>query len=181
MIDSGVRRVLLVGFMGAGKSSVGRRVADHLGWTFIDLDAEIERRAGLPIPEIFGSLGEAYFRTIESEAAEAVLARESVVVAPGGGWAAAPGRLSGLPEGTRSVWLSVSPEESVRRVSSQPGQRPLLTGTDVLGAARRLIEERAPFYRLADVEVDTDGLSVEDVSARILDILSDPAPSEHPE
>ena len=176
-----MRRVLLVGFMGAGKSSVGRLVAEGLGWDFVDLDTEIERRAEMTIPEIFGSLGESYFRTIESEAAADVLSRTGVVVAPGGGWAASPGRLESLPPGTRSVWLSVSAEEAVRRASSQPGQRPLLTGTDVLGAARRLITERAPYYRLADVEVDTDGLSVEDVSARILDIVSDPAPPEHPE
>lgn len=176
MTPEALRRVLLVGFMGSGKSSVGRAVAERLGWRFIDFDDEIVREAGASIPEIFAERGEAYFREIEARVAERLLAEETVVLGSGGGWSAVEGRLDDLPPGTTSFWLRVSPESAVRRAGVEPGARPLLDRKDALEEASRLLTERAPFYGRARWAVDTEDATVEDVSARILEIIT----REHP-
>src|SRR5688572_10409385 len=92
-------RVVLVGFMGSGKTTVGRQLATRLGWTFVDLDDEVEARAGMSVDELFRTRGEPAFRLLESEAGAAVLARKAIVLAPGGGWALASGRMEELPAG----------------------------------------------------------------------------------
>jgi shikimate kinase len=158
--------------MGSGKSSIGRKVAEGLGWRFADFDDAVEREAGMTIAEIFAREGEPHFRELEARVARGLLADREVVMGSGGGWAAAPGRLSSLPEGTATFWLKVSAPEAIRRASKRPGKRPLLDRPDALDAASRLLEERAPFYALARWTVDTEGSSVEDVSAGILDILA---------
>jgi len=168
-----LERVLLVGFMGSGKTSVGRRLAERLGWRFVDFDDEIEGAAGASVPEIFASRGEPWFRDLEARVAERWLEEHAVVLGSGGGWAAAaPGRLAGVPKGTATFWLRVSPEEAVRRASTRPGARPLLDRGDLLAAARELAEKRAPRYGEARWTVDTEGSSVEDVTAGILEILA---------
>lgn len=176
MTSGGCRRVLLVGFMGSGKTSVGRAVADRLGWRFIDFDDEIVSDAGASIPEIFGRHGEPHFRELEARVAERLLEETEVVLGSGGGWGAVPGRLTDLPEGTEPFWLRVSAPTAVGRAASRPGTRPLLAGSDPLAAATRLLAEREPFYREARWAVDTEDSSVEDVSSRILEILT----REHP-
>lgn len=166
-----LRRVLLVGFMGAGKSSVGRRVAKSLGWRFVDFDDEVTAAAGMSVPEIFEKEGEAAFRELEADVGQRLLAQEQVVLATGGGWGAVAGRLDEVPAGTETFWLRVSAEESVRRASARPGTRPLLAGDDPLGHARRLLAEREPRYSRAESVVDTDRRSVEDVTSEILGML----------
>lgn len=170
-MDETLRRIVLVGFMGSGKSLVGRRLARALGWDFKDLDVAVERAEGRSVERIFAESGEAHFRAAEAAAAGALLGRDRVVVSAGGGWAAVPGRLRELPAGTRSVWLKVSPEEAVRRTGRSRRARPLLAVRDPLERARALLAERTPFYAEADLEVDTEGRSVEDVAARILNLI----------
>lgn len=173
MTPGALERVLLVGFMGSGKTSVGRRLAERLGWRFVDFDDVVETEAGEPIAEIFRRRGEPHFRELEARVAERLLRERDVVLGSGGGWAAAaPGRLTGVPPGTATVWLRVSPQEAIRRAGHQPGQRPLLDRPDPLGAARALLEERSPRYGEARWTVDTEGSSVEDVTAGILAILA---------
>jgi len=167
-----LQRILLVGFMGSGKTSVGRALAQRLGWRFVDFDAAIEAEQGARIAEIFEREGEAHFRRLEARVAERLLSERDVVLGSGGGWAAAPGRLASVPPGTATFWLKVSPEEAVRRIGRQPGRRPLLDRPDALEEARRLLLERSPRYGEASWTVDTDGSAVEDVTARILEILS---------
>lgn len=167
-----VTRVVLVGFMGAGKTSVGRTLAERLGWRFVDVDDAIEDEACSTVPEIFERLGEARFREMEERAAAAALRNEEVVVASGGGWAVRPGRLAELPPGTISIWLDVDAEEAVRRASGEPGARPLLEGNDPLRAARELLGRRREHYAAATWRVDTAGRSVDDVTARILKLLA---------
>ena len=166
-------RVLLIGFMGSGKTSVGREVAARLGWRFADFDEAIEAEEGSSVAEIFARRGEPYFRDLEDRVAQRLLAQERVVLASGGGWAAAPGRLAGVPAGTATIWLQVSAEEAVRRASKAAGTRPLLARPDALEEARRLMNRRASFYEEAHWTVDTERSSVEDVTARILGILAE--------
>jgi shikimate kinase len=171
-----LERVLLVGFMGAGKSRIGRALAAALGWRFVDFDDVVRAETGLAVPEIFATHGEAYFREAEARVGRRLLGEHEVVLASGGGWAAAPGRLDEVPPGTETFWLRVSIEEALRRVEREPGGRPLLDRADAPEAAARLLAVREPFYRLARFTVDTDRRSVEDVTAGILGILA----AEHP-
>ena len=170
MSGSDPLRILLVGFMGSGKSSVGADLAARLGWRFADVDDVVEREQGILIADIFSKLGEPRFRELEHEVTQALLMEEHVVVASGGGWAAVPGRLDDLSPGTTSVWLRVSAEEAVRRAGTQPHQRPLLRGPNALTAARELLLLRTPLYARSQYEVDTEGISVEDVSIRVMEL-----------
>jgi shikimate kinase len=168
---SDVRRVLLVGFMGSGKSTVGPLLAERLSWRFVDFDDVVEEREGLSVAEIFGRHGEGRFRRVEAEVAERLLGEDHIVLGSGGGWAAAPGRLDALPNGTLSVWLQVSPAEAVERVSPEAAVRPLLAGGDPLAAAEALLSERARHYGHAHLKVETDGRTPQDVAAEILTLL----------
>lgn len=164
MID----RVILVGFMAAGKTSVGRRLAERLGWRFVDLDEWIEQRAGSSVRDIFAERGEAAFRELEVEATRELAALRRLVLAPGGGWIMQPGLLAAVRPGSRTVWLRVSAAEAVRRATSAGGERPLLAGGDPLASAKRLLAEREPSYRAAELQVDTEGRGIEDITEEIL-------------
>jgi shikimate kinase/3-dehydroquinate synthase len=156
MKDRGpIRRVLLVGFMGSGKTEVGQALARRLGWPFRDFDQEVRFRVGLPIPEIFRQHGEARFREMEAAVGAELLREEKVVLASGGGWPAGPERMEALPPGTLSVWLKVTAEEAVRRVREEGPTRPLLAVPDPVSRARELLGEREPFYRKASLALDS--------------------------
>lgn len=156
-----VRRVLLVGFMGSGKTTVGRILAKRLGWAFVDFDERIEDRLGISVERIFLERGEDEFRRVEADVGRELLESEDVVLASGGGWPVGPGRLEDLPAGTLSVWLRVSAEEALRRVDRADAVRPLLERPDALAEARRLLEEREPYYRRAGLALDTEGRPAE--------------------
>lgn len=150
--------MLLVGFMASGKTTVGRAVARRLGWEFVDVDEAIVAREGRSVADIFAADGEARFRRVEADEARAALARDRVVVAPGGGWAAAaPDRLDELPEHTLSVWLRVDPATAVARARKSDTVRPLLAGPDPVASAFALSAERARFYARAHLHLDTAG------------------------
>ena len=151
---SGWQRVVLVGFMGSGKSTVGRLLAHRLEWTFVDLDDEVEARADCSVDELFRVAGEAEFRRVEGEAGAAALARPRTVLAPGGGWSLAPGRLEGLPAGSLTVWLEVTPEVAVRRATGHGRVRPLLAGSDPVERARELLRQREEVYRRARLHLE---------------------------
>jgi shikimate kinase len=162
-----IERVVLLGFMAAGKTAVGAELARRLGWEHLDLDRAIERREGRSVAAIFAGDGERRFRELEARATAELASRSRVVVSPGGGWIAGAGNLEALGQGTLAVWLQVSAGEAVRRASDAPGERPLLAGTDPLEAARRLLEARAPLYARAGLHVDTEGRSPGEVAAII--------------
>ncbi|MBM4182775.1 MAG: shikimate kinase [Gemmatimonadetes bacterium] len=169
-------RVLLIGFMGSGKTSVGREVAKRLGWRFEDFDDAIVAQEKASVAEIFTRRGEPYFRALEEKVGTRLLGESRVVLASGGGWAGAPGRLAGVPPGTATFWLQVSAPEAIRRAAAAVGTRPLLARPDAQEEAIRLIAQRAPYYKDSMWAVDTERSSVEDVSARILGILADAYP-----
>ena len=169
-------RILLVGFMGSGKTSVGQRVAERLGWRFRDFDQVIEADTGLSVADIFRQRGEAAFRALEEQVARRLLAERNVVLASGGGWAAAPRRLAEVPPATATFWLQVSAPEAIRRAGVATGTRPLLARPDAREEAARLIAQRAPYYKDAMWAVDTERSTVEDVSARVLGILAEAYP-----
>lgn len=171
MAEEAVDRVVLVGFMCAGKTAVGELLARRLGWAFVDLDRVIEEREGRSVREIFAAAGEAEFRRIEAEVSDEVCGWARMVLAPGGGWISNAARRDPPGEGTVRVWLRVSPEEAVRRASATPGSRPLLAGPDPLGAARRLLAEREARYSLSSVPVDTEGSTPAEVAARVAEIV----------
>ncbi len=157
------RRILLVGFMGSGKSTVGPQLASRLGWRHVDLDQEIERRAGRPIPRIFHEDGEEVFRALEEDVGQEVLGLDRVVITPGGGWPCREGRMEGLDPATLTIWLQISPEAAVERTARQEVERPLLTGADPLARARDLLSGRERYYALARWQIDTESRSAADV------------------
>ncbi len=165
------RRVVLVGFMGSGKTQVGQALARRLGWPFRDFDREIEGRLGLSIPEVFRQHGEELFREMEGQIGSELLRQEQVVLASGGGWPVATGRLEDLPSGTLSVWLRVSAEEAVRRIGSEGSSRPLLAVSDPVARARELLGNRTALYAKARLAVDSEGVMPEDLARHIEDFM----------
>ena len=162
----------LVGMMGAGKSAVGRALARRLGREFVDTDAEVEKRAGASVHEIFESEGEAGFRVREREALEAVAGRPAVV-ALGGGAIAQPGAPQRLAASGTVVYLQARPETLLARVADAEA-RPLLRGLDAgarLERIRRLLAARQAAYRTASVIVETDGLDAEAVAEAVAERL----------
>lgn len=167
---SPVKTVVMIGFMGAGKTTVGQRLARRLGWRFIDIDKEVERSAGMSIADFFRILGEEAFRTMERRVTKELCWETQAVVAPGGGWILKPDALETLPPTACVVWLRVSPDEAVRRVFGSTTERPLLAGPKPLERARCIMAEREPLYMRADYAVDVDGRDPEDI-AREVEIL----------
>lgn len=162
--------LVLVGLMGAGKSTVGRRVAELCGRRFIDLDDEIVRRTGRTVADLFAESGESGFREIEARAtrlvAESALEAPGIVVAAGGGWMANRTARTALPTAS-TVWLKVAPAEAARRLAPGSADRPLLAGVDPTARLAALLDERLPAYRQATYTVDTVGRSPEAVAREI--------------
>ena len=171
------QRVLLVGFMASGKSSVGRELASRLGWDFKDFDTMIAARAGKSVSEIFAEDGEAEFRRLESDVAEELLARSGSVLAPGGGWPAQPGSWEMVPENTMSVWLQVSPAVAVRRASEEGPTRPLLEGGDVTDRATALLLAREASYRRARYTLDSEQYGPRELAGEIVKLMQGEADS----
>ncbi|HET6150610.1 MAG TPA: shikimate kinase [Polyangia bacterium] len=149
--------IFLIGFMGTGKSTVGRMLAAEIGFAFTDLDDVIARAAGHSVAQIFASEGEPGFRAREEQAVRAAAALRRTVIATGGGAACREANLAAMLAAGRVVALSASPAEVIRRVGTGPG-RPLLHGkADPEGVAAALLAEREPFYARAHHRVDTVG------------------------
>lgn len=175
-----VRPLVLVGLMGAGKTTVGRRVATRLGVPFRDADEEIELAANMRVSEIFATLGEPAFRDGERRVIERLLAEPAHVLATGGGAFMNAQTRELIRESAISVWLRADLDMLVRR-TAQRGHRPLLRTGDPRDILRRLLDERAPVYALADVTVDSvDGphaRTVERVIAAVGAYLSQGGPT----
>jgi len=148
------RSLVLVGLMGAGKTSVGKRLAARLGVGFVDSDAEIEAAAGMSVPEIFARLGEGAFRDGERRVISRLLTETPRVLATGGGAFIHPATRSAIAARGRSVWIRADLNLIWHRVRDRPG-RPLLQVEDPRAALAELDQARAPVYALADIVVDS--------------------------
>jgi shikimate kinase len=170
-----VRAVFLVGFMGAGKTSVGRALASQLGWRFEDLDQRIQAREKRTIEQIFRESGEAEFRRLEQEALCELLSGLGTsprVVALGGGAFVQPENAALLEStGLPTVFLDASPEELYRRCHQEPVERPLRRDESEF---QRLYQARRPHYLKAAMRVETGGKSVEAVAAELAGALGLP-------
>lgn len=150
----GGRTIALVGMMGAGKTVVGRRLANRLGLTFVDSDHEIENCAQLTIAEIFARHGEAYFRSRETKVVTRLVASGAGVLATGGGAFIHPETRALLKQRCISVWLKADFAVLLRRVRKR-ANRPLLRTRDPEGTLRRLMDERYPVYAEADLTIES--------------------------
>jgi shikimate kinase len=142
----------LVGMMGAGKSAVGRPLADALGYRFVDADTVLEGAAGRTIPEIFASEGEAQFRQLETAVLGQISGWHSLVVATGGGVVTRPENWGHMRQGV-VVWLDAPAQLLLARLGSDPTPRPLLQADDLGSRLRQLLAERQPLYAQADLHV----------------------------
>lgn len=163
----GRRPIVLVGMMGAGKTSIGKRLATALGLPFCDADAEIERAANATIPEIFERHGEAFFRDGERRVIVRLLSEGPRVLATGGGAYMNPETRAAIQKQAISVWLNADFEVLLARVRRR-SNRPLLQGPDPEGTLRRLIAERYPIYAQADIHVHSRDVAHEMVVDEIL-------------
>ena len=166
----GRRSVVLVGMMGAGKSSVGRRLAARLGIPFVDADVEIEKAAGMTISEIFSAHGEPYFRAGEARVIARLLDGGPQVLATGGGAFMNTDTRAAIRVKGISIWLKADFDVLLRRVKRRT-DRPLLQGDEAADTLRRLMEERYPVYAEADVTVDSADGPPEMTMDRVLDAL----------
>ena len=169
------QRIVLVGLMGAGKTSIGRRLAARLGLPFLDADAEIELAAGCSIPELFSRYGEAYFRDGEKKVIRRLLAGGPAVLAYGGGAFMDPDTRRATRERAVSVWLRCTLPTLLRRVASREN-RPLLANQDHRATMARLMEQRYPVYAEADLTVDCGDEMPEITTSQVVDALASYAP-----
>ncbi len=162
--------IVLVGFMGTGKSAVGGRLAAKLSRRFVDLDGLIEKRAGKPIPLIFKEDGEPRFRELERELVQEVASQEGLVVAAGGGVVLNPANIEDLGRTGLVVCLSASGVELIRRLQSST-DRPLLAEGDIEQKISELLGRRQKLYDAISCQVDTSGLTVDEVAVRIIGLF----------
>jgi shikimate kinase len=162
-----IQNLALIGFMGTGKSSVGRLVAEQLHFTFLDTDELIETVTSKTIPEIFEQQGEEVFRQLETKVVAELNTRFKTVISTGGGLPINPANLASLKTHALVVCLWASPETIFERVRHQT-HRPLLHDADPRARIRNLLTVREPFYRQADVLVNTELRSVREVAQQII-------------
>ncbi|HTI88489.1 MAG TPA: shikimate kinase [Alphaproteobacteria bacterium] len=164
------RSVVLVGLMGAGKSAVGRLLADRLRLPFVDADREIEAAAGLSINEIFQKHGEPFFRDREEKVMARLLAAPPQVIAAGGGAFMSASTRERIRESAISVWLKADIDLLVRRTAKRT-HRPLLAGDDPRAVLERLAKVREPVYAAADITVETSDEPADNVAQRVASTL----------
>lgn len=163
--------VVLTGFMGTGKTSVGVRLAARLARPFVDTDDLVEKGEGRSVAAIFAAEGEAYFRAAERRAVARAVAVPGAVVATGGGAIADPENLQRLRAAAPIVCLTARPEVILARIGAQTGVRPLLEGADPVGRIAALLAARAAAYARADLAVDTSDSAVDDTVDQIESFL----------
>ncbi|MCH7949183.1 MAG: shikimate kinase [Thermodesulfobacteriota bacterium] len=165
------KNIFLVGFMGAGKSTVGMILAEKIGYKYCDADKFIEKQAGNTITKIFAEHGENYFRDLESESMESLSAQEKQVVATGGGVVQRDRNWDAMNSGGTTIYLKAPIEVIWERIKHSK-DRPLLLVENPFETARELLNKRTPLYERADLIVDTSNLSLEEVAEEIIQAIN---------
>jgi len=166
--------IALIGFMGTGKTVVGRLLAEKLNRDFVELDALIEQKTGKTIPQIFQQGGEIAFRELEIDVTRDVAEKKNLVIACGGGIVLNQINIDRLREHGVIVYLTASPEAILKRTSSDKDERPMLVAEDKVSKVEALLKFRQPFYeRAADITVDTSELDVAGVVEQIVTRLGE--------
>ena len=167
------RRIALVGLRGAGKSTLGRMLAQHLGWPFIELDRRVEEDYGASIPDLIEMAGTATFRRHERSALERVIAEhEAAIITTAGGIVSNPETYALLLRRTHTVWIKARPEEHMSRVMAQGDFRPMAQNRQAMADLVAILEARRADYARAEAEVDTSGDPVEQSFAKLSRIVT---------
>jgi shikimate kinase len=168
----GRRSIVLVGMMGVGKSSIGRRLGGRLGLPFVDADAEIEKAAGMNIADIFARNGEASFRSGEARVIARLLEGGPQVLASGGGAVMHPDTRASIKAKGISLWLSADFDVLMRRINKRKNDRPMLQTADPAATLRRLLAEREPIYAQSDITVQSREVPHDAIVTDIMGVLA---------
>ncbi len=167
------QRIALIGLRGAGKSTLGARLAQDLDVPFVEMDREIEAESGFPLAELFSLYGQAGYRRFEGRCLERIVRDfPRAVLAIGGGVVAEPGTYDFLLANCRTVWLKASPAEHMQRVLAQGDMRPMAESHEAMEDLKRILAAREPLYRKADEIVDTSNSPVDASLARLRDAVA---------
>ncbi|MEA2885838.1 MAG: family transcriptional regulator, aerobic/anaerobic benzoate catabolism transcriptional [Bradyrhizobium sp.] len=165
--------IALIGLRGAGKSTLGKLLAKKIGWSFVELNKEIEQQNGLSVAEIIALYGQEGFRRMEQAALGQLLARkELMVLATGGGIVSEPLTFDLILSSFYTIWLKAEPEEHMARVRRQGDLRPMADDRSAMAELRTILLSREPLYARASAVVDTAGLSVDGAAARLIDTVA---------
>ncbi len=171
--------IALIGLRGAGKSTLGKMLARKIGWSFVELNKEIEAQNGLSVAEIIALYGQEGFRRMEQAALGQLLAqKELTVLATGGGIVSEPITFDLILSSFYTIWLKAEPEEHMARVRGQGDLRPMADDRSAMAELRTILRSREPLYARASAVVDTAGLSVDDAAARLIDVVTPVLQSE---
>ncbi len=162
-----MNNIVLIGFMGSGKTAAGKIAAEKLGLRFVDIDKLIEEEQKMPISEIFSTFGEDYFRNMEKEMVARISNEKNQVIATGGGVVLNPENTVNLRKNGTIIWLAVSSETARKRTKSDES-RPLLQVTYPEKTIEELLSFRESLYAQADFKIETSNLSVDEVVKKIL-------------
>jgi XRE family aerobic/anaerobic benzoate catabolism transcriptional regulator len=171
--------IALIGLRGAGKSTLGKTLAKQIGWSFVELNKEIEAQNGLSVAEIIALYGQEGFRRMEQAALGQLLARkELMVLATGGGIVSEPVTFDLILQSFYTIWLKAMPEEHMARVRGQGDLRPMADDRSAMAELRTILLSREPLYARASAVVDTSGLSVDAAASRLVDAVAPVLQSE---
>ncbi len=166
--------IALIGFMGVGKSTVGKLLAARLGKKFIEVDTEIEQQSGKSIPQIFQEKGEIGFRELEIETIKEISRQEKQVIACGGGAVLNKINIDRLKQDAVIIWLTASPDSILKRTHLNSDERPVLKGINDIQSLESLMQFRLPYYeRSADMKIETTKLDLSTVVEQIIVQLKD--------
>ncbi|MGE4282249.1 MAG: shikimate kinase [Clostridia bacterium] len=163
------KNIILTGFMGSGKTTVGKLAAERLNLCFVDIDAMIEQQHGMNISDIFAQKGERYFREIESKAVEKISLEQNAIISTGGGVVLKEENIFCLRRNGIIVYLKAD-VDTIMRNTSQNSNRPLLKDTNPKVRIQQLLEQREAYYKHNDYEIDVSSLTIEQVVSAVLNI-----------
>lgn len=170
------RKIYLIGFMGCGKSTAGEKIADQLGWSFVDLDEEIEAGTGMTIPEIFSLKGEKWFRSAEASVLRSLESRTDTVISTGGGTPCFHDNMDFMMKSGLTVYLRLTPKQLEKRLSGTGDERPLIKDVskkDLITYIEKKLEEREKWYSRAEIIAMSDNMDDSSLFTLVRDRIQD--------